>query len=238
MTLAEAMRPIRPGLWWWTVPHPDWHPWDPTTGTGWDWSPEAGCVCYEGPQGLVLIDPLTPAADTPAHEVFWRALDDEVRRQDRPLTVLLTCDWHERSAQAICDRYQARYGASLWGPAVCATRGSSGGYACRPTHTFDVGDALPGGAEAYLAAWNPEVLLYLPGSRALFVADSLWSPPDSESETAIHLTVEEARPVLGQILETRSVEVLLLSHCLVVSQGAHEALTRLLEQPARPPWGR
>ena len=45
---------IRDGLWRWTAPHPDWEP-------GGGWEKDVGCVYYEGPDAVVLIDPLVPA---------------------------------------------------------------------------------------------------------------------------------------------------------------------------------
>jgi hypothetical protein len=44
--------------------------------------------------------------------------------------------------------------------------------ACRPTHTFDEGNPLPGGMRAYAIAphWYPEVALYLPAQHTLVVA--------------------------------------------------------------------
>jgi hypothetical protein len=185
---------------------------------------------------VVLIDPLAPPAGTPDHERFWQALDGEVRRRGAPVAVLLSTDWHDRSAQAVFDRYHASVGATICAPAVCVPAGSSGGLECRPTHTFHEGEPLPGGTEAYLAEWNPEVLIYLPRPRALFVADSLWSPPDA-AEGEVCLTQDRVRPVLRRVLEARRVDVELLSHGRPVREHAHEVLTRVLEQPTRPPWG-
>lgn len=95
---------IADGLWRWTARHPEWKP-----GEGWE--PDVGCVYYEDPEVVVLIDPLVPAGkDEPR---FWRALDRDVGRQGLPVVVLLTSPWHERSKADV----EARYGVSRVVPA-------------------------------------------------------------------------------------------------------------------------
>jgi hypothetical protein len=92
MTVTE----LAPGLWRWTAPHPDWK-----DGAGWE--QEVGCIYYEAPDATVLFDPLVP----PEREPFFEALDRDVERRGLPLTILLTCTWHERSAAELAERYGA-----------------------------------------------------------------------------------------------------------------------------------
>jgi hypothetical protein len=66
------MEELRPGLWTWTAPHPEWHE-----------QPGVRSYAVEQEDGLVLIDPMTPPAELLA---------------DRELRVALTCPWHARSA--------------------------------------------------------------------------------------------------------------------------------------------
>jgi glyoxylase-like metal-dependent hydrolase (beta-lactamase superfamily II) len=80
------------GLWRWTARHPEW-------------GEDVGCVYYEADDATVLIDPLVPAGD---EDEFFRHLDADVERRGRPVVVLLTCDWHQRSADALVERYGAR----------------------------------------------------------------------------------------------------------------------------------
>jgi len=87
---------LAPGLWRWTAPHPDWK-----EGDGWD--QEVGCVYYEAPGATVLIDPLVP----PERERFFEALDRDVERRGQPVSILLTCKWHERSTGELTERYGA-----------------------------------------------------------------------------------------------------------------------------------
>ena len=87
---------LAPGLWRWTAPHPDWKEGD-------DWERDVGCVYYEAGEATVLIDPLVPEE----RELFFEALDRDVARRGLPLTILLTCVWHERSRDELTERYGA-----------------------------------------------------------------------------------------------------------------------------------
>ena len=94
MTVTE----VAPGLWRWTAPHPEWQ-----EGQGWE--QEVGCVYYEAAGATVLIDPLVPVEAE--RERFFEALDRDVDRRGAPVTILLTCTWHERSAAELAERYGA-----------------------------------------------------------------------------------------------------------------------------------
>ena len=237
VSLADIMQPVRPGLWRWSAPHPHWRPWDPVRKRGWDWEEDVGCVCYEAPEGLVLIDPLAPPPATAARRAFWHTLDAEIERRRQPVAVLLTSDWHDRSAQAVYDRYHASAGASIWVPALALQKGEAGRMACRPTHTYDEGDSLPGGVQAYAIAphWYPEVALHLPPQRALVVADALWRTPEGD----VCLSGAKAAVPLRRLLDTFAIDVLLLSHGAPVLERAHGIIASALERPARPQsqWG-
>src|SRR5919109_536672 len=87
------------GLWRWTGLHPEWTP-DSPGPEGWE--QEVGCVYYKAPTAVVLVDPLVPPEDS---ERFWAALDRDVARAGRPVTVVLTVPWHARSTEEILERY-------------------------------------------------------------------------------------------------------------------------------------
>ncbi len=89
---------IAEGLWRWTAPHPEWTP-------AADWDRDVGCVYYEAPEAVCLIDPLVPADEA---ERFWRALDRDVERARKPVVVLVTVHWHRRSSDEVAARYDAR----------------------------------------------------------------------------------------------------------------------------------
>jgi glyoxylase-like metal-dependent hydrolase (beta-lactamase superfamily II) len=88
---------INERLFYWSEPHPDWKP-NP------EWPEDVGCVLYESPDALVLIDPLVRDDLDPA---AWSWLDDAAADAKRPVVVLLTAPWHERSARRAADRYHA-----------------------------------------------------------------------------------------------------------------------------------
>jgi glyoxylase-like metal-dependent hydrolase (beta-lactamase superfamily II) len=89
---------LAPGLWRWTTPHPDWTERE-------EWPRDVGCVYYEAPDATVLIDPLVPQDEE--RDRFYEALDRDVARRGLPVAVLLTCDWHSRSADELAERYGA-----------------------------------------------------------------------------------------------------------------------------------
>jgi glyoxylase-like metal-dependent hydrolase (beta-lactamase superfamily II) len=95
------------GLWHWTGLHPDW---TPEQGGPEGWEQEVGCVYYEAPEAVVLVDPLAPQED---EERFWRALDRDVERAAKPVHVVLTVDWHGRSTEEVVRRYGASVGGEL-----------------------------------------------------------------------------------------------------------------------------
>lgn len=77
----------------------------------WRWTAgEVGCVYYEAHDATVLVDPLVPAGE----EVdFFRHLDADVERRGLPVVILLTADWHRRSADGVAARYDGRIGGTL-----------------------------------------------------------------------------------------------------------------------------
>jgi hypothetical protein len=77
---------IADGLWRWTAP------------------PGVGCIYYEAPDAVVLIDPLVPAAE---EEKFLAYLDRDIGRLALPVSVLLTDTASERSAPFLRERYRA-----------------------------------------------------------------------------------------------------------------------------------
>jgi hypothetical protein len=92
---------IASGLFRWTALHPDWKP-DAEPGSGDDWEQRVGCVLFDAPDTLVLIDPLVPSGDS---EQFLSWLDERVA--GRPVSVLTTIHWHARDRETLAKRYAA-----------------------------------------------------------------------------------------------------------------------------------
>ena len=227
MSLATAMQSVRPGVWRWTAPHPDWSTWDPKSKTGFGWSQQVGSVCYETPDQLVLIDPLAPPSCTPAHQQFWQALDETVQARRQPVTVLLSTDWHDRSAQAVFDRYVQQFGASIW----IHEAAPQDSLKCRPTHSFREGALLDGEVQAhFIRSPHPEVVYYLASARTLVVADALWGTPDGQIWIGSH----EFCSALPRLLKLLPVETALLSHAGAFVTNARAALVRIAEE--KPEW--
>ena len=96
------------GLWRWTAEHPSWETWPDHERE----AREVGCVYYEAADATVLVDPLVPAGEEPE---FFRHLDADVERRGLPVVILLTAEWHRRSADELAARYDARIGGALPG---------------------------------------------------------------------------------------------------------------------------
>jgi glyoxylase-like metal-dependent hydrolase (beta-lactamase superfamily II) len=192
----QAQR-IAQGLWRWTAPHPEWKPGD-------DWDRDVGCVYVETPEAVVLIDPLVPADDP---NTFWGALDRDVNRLGRQVVVLLTCEWHERSAAEAADRY----GAS------------------RPVP----GEPLPAGVESVPVPAVEETLYLLPAHQALVAGDVLIGGEQGgvrvmpEAWMEGRTTPDEVRAALRPLLDRR-LELVLVSHGRPVLERGHEALAAAL----------
>jgi hypothetical protein len=198
------VRELRPGLWRWTASHPEWDHAE-------SWGPEVGSVYAELPEALVVVDPLAPADE---EERFWEALDRDVERVARPVFVLLTVHWHERSVEAVLDRYKA----TLW----------------RPEEKVD----LPAGVEAIVVEgsdWK-EAMFFLEPHRALVVGDLLIGTDGGVELPIKWFPVAEqdwARAELKDDLRSRllplPVELVLVSHGEPVLADGHAALAQALE---------
>ena len=90
---------IRPGLWRWTAPHPDWKP--APAGSSGDWAREVGCALYETAAHAVFFDPLADDDDA----AFWEWAQE--RCAGRTVAVALTIRFHSRSRESFVSRLRA-----------------------------------------------------------------------------------------------------------------------------------
>jgi len=251
--MPMEVQQLAEGFWRWTAPHPDWTPEKDRPG---GWAQMVGCVFYEAPadsrgvRRIVLIDPLAPPEGTPDAERFWRALDRDVERVGGPVAILLGNHYHERSAQAVYERYERSPGAEIW-----AHEAARGEIACSLSRTFassgqgmgaDQWFELPGGVRAQeIAGLEPcEVAYYLPLQEAVVFADAVigtgegrvrvvplsWAPAGAEAAMRYH---ESFRPSLRRLLDL-PLEMLLVSHGPPVFVNGDAALAEALDAAA---WG-
>jgi glyoxylase-like metal-dependent hydrolase (beta-lactamase superfamily II) len=215
------VREFRPELWRWTAPHPDW---TPEQGGPDGWEADIGCVYYEAPDAIVLIDPLVPAGE---EERFWRSLERDVERAARPIAILLTIAWHVRSAAALAERFDARVYAHAPARGEVEKRGT------KVTDPFELGDPLPGGVVAFdalgaggeLVFWLPEPAALVPGDVLIGNADGVRVCPDDWLPKGY--SDEQLREDLSPLREL-PVKLLLVSHGEPVVENAREALARAL----------
>ena len=207
------------GLWRWTAPHPEWTP-EEGGPNGWD--REVASLYLEAPDHVVLIDPLVPSDE---RDRFFKALDRDVERAERPVAIVLSLYDHERSAAELGERY----GAELWAPAAGMPR-----IEATVTHPFAAGDALPGGLEALDAGRRGEVLLWIPAHRTLFTGDAILGAPEGlrrcpDSWSSDGLEPEAFVETLRQTLRL-PVRRVVPAHGDVVEDGAHDALKSAIER--------
>jgi glyoxylase-like metal-dependent hydrolase (beta-lactamase superfamily II) len=188
---------LAPGLWRWTGLHPDW---TPDEGGPEGWEQEVGCVYYEAPGAVVLIDPLVPPED---EERFWRALDRDVERAGKPVHVVVTVHWHGRSSDTVAERYGAKVGGEL-------PEGVEGRDAVRFKET------ILWIAEHRALVFGDVVLGAEEGGVRLCPESWLEGTPHAELKAAL-------RPLLEL-----PVERLLVSHGEPVLEGGHAALAAAL----------
>ena len=193
---------IEDGLWRWTAPHPDWKQGD-------DWDQDVGCVYWEPGEAVVLIDPLVPS-DPATRDRFLAALDRDVERAGRPVRILLTCEWHGRSADELAGRYGAQYRL----PFAAGT--------------------LPGDIRAIEARVAEEVVYWLPGPRAVVPGDTLLGAENGvtlcpASWLSARGGLAQLRTDLGPLLDL-PVERVLTSHGPPVLTGGHAALAQALAE--------
>jgi hypothetical protein len=202
---VSALVELAPGLHRWTARHPDADP-DPKPGSPADWGPDVGCVAFEAPDALVLVDPLVPdeRSDLRDH------LDALVRRHARRVAILTTLQFHRRSREELA----ARYGAT----------------------TSRARKALPAGVETLQIRGAGETMVWLAAPRALVPGDRLLGDeagglrlcPDSWLRyLPSGMRAPGLRAALRPLLDL-PVEMVLVSHGEPVLRDGRDAIARAL----------
>jgi glyoxylase-like metal-dependent hydrolase (beta-lactamase superfamily II) len=164
------MRELRPGLWHWEAPHPDWRPGEP-------WDQRVSSYAIDDGRRLLLFDPL--------------AVPGEVEKlaTDREPVIVLTSPWHERDTQSVAARLKAPVYApppdtqedlmQKYGVTAEQAAGGSPDLAWLRAddtiegHYFSVGDRLPVGAEVFPGREHNDVVLWIEEQRAVIAGDTL-----------------------------------------------------------------
>jgi hypothetical protein len=206
---------IADGLWRWTA----WHE---------EWRDEVGCVYYEAPDAIVLIDPLVPTEKSESTR-FWEALDRDVKRADLPVHVFITVFWHARSAGEIVERYGGRLHTTS--RARAANQRRTGVL----PDVFHPGDPLPGGVEALASGRATEIVYWIPEHEAVVPGDVLLGDDDNGlrlcPQSWLPAGVDHARlrTALKPLLRLPVMRVL-VSHGSPVIVDAHARLAAALAE--------
>jgi hypothetical protein len=191
---------LRPGLYRWTAAHPSYEP-NPEPDSPADWPEQVGCVAYQAPDALVLIDPLVP-------DELWPALDRLAA--GRPVAVLTTIGFHRRSRDAVAERYRAS--------------------TSRAKKTLPTGvETIPISGAGETMIWIPEHEALVPGDRILGGrGGTLRVCPDSWLRyLRSGMTRNELREALRPLLQL-PIELVLVSHGEPVLAGGRDALAEAL----------
>jgi glyoxylase-like metal-dependent hydrolase (beta-lactamase superfamily II) len=160
------MRELRPGVWHWQAPHPEWTPEAPYGQN------VSSCAIDDG-ERLLLFDPL--------------AVPDELLARREP-TIVLTAPWHERDTQNLVERLglpvlapppdsaqdlMEKFGIT----AEQAGDGSPDLSWLRESDTVDAHlysvDERPAGMQVFAGRCDNDVILWHEGARAVIAGDSL-----------------------------------------------------------------
>lgn len=139
------MLQTRPGVHLWQAAHPDWEP-----GSGWDQLVTSYALDHD--QRLLVIDPLAPPPEL------------DLMAAGREVTIVVTCGWHRRDADALA----ARLGATLFVPAPDPAHPDPG-----EGRIYAAGDPIMPAVTA-LAGMEPgDMLLWDERHRALIAGDTM-----------------------------------------------------------------
>ncbi len=154
------MREVRPGLWHWEAPHPDWEPSEPWQEVYGAEAPRVSSYAIDDGDRLLLFDPLPLPSEI-----------EELAAGREPV-IVLTCPWHERDARSLVERLSAPVFVpppDESTPDVAWLLAGDTGEA----HLFSAGDRLPVGVEAFPGKEPNDVVLWIENRRAVIAGDTL-----------------------------------------------------------------
>jgi len=200
------MRELRPGLWHWEAPHPEWESSEP-------WGPEVSSYAVDDGERLLFFDPIAPPSEV------------ERLAGDRETAIVLTCPWHERDSRGLVERLGAPVYTPLpdtaedlmrkWGlTAEQAGDGSpdvvwllkEGIGEARP---YAAGDRLDVGVEVFPGEKQNDTVLWVASHGAVIAGDTLVdfgsgleiNPRWLDEDVTREQVVEGLRPLLDLPVE-------------------------------------
>jgi hypothetical protein len=151
------MEKLTEGLWRWTARHPEWHP-------GEFGAEVASYAARGGDETTLLVDPLLP----PDPSSVLAVIDETLTRR---LAILITIQYHVRSAEELWRRYKSSAETTIHGHPACAKRLDDRS----AFHEIDIGEPLPAGVTAHPIGKprRHETPLHLPSHHALVFGDAV-----------------------------------------------------------------
>jgi hypothetical protein len=137
---------VKPGVWHWQAPHPEW-------AAPKDWTQtDVSSYAIDDGQRLLLFDPLEVPAEI-----------EDLASNREPL-IVLTCPWHRRDTRALAEQHG--WPIHVPPPDPPDPDPVEG-------QVFEAGQRLPVGIEAILGMEPNDLLLWVGGHRALVAGDTL-----------------------------------------------------------------
>jgi hypothetical protein len=197
---------LRPGLWHWQAPHPQWE-------SGAPWGPNVSSYAIDDGERLLLFDPLD--------------LPDELgaRAAERDAAIVLTAPWQERSARGLVERLDvpvytplpdsAEYLMEKWNLTAEQVGDGSPDVAwlvrqgIGEAHPFEAGDRLDVGVDVFPGQKPNDTVLWAASHAAVLAGDTLVdfgrgleiNPRWLDGEMTRERVVEGLRPLLDLPVE-------------------------------------
>ena len=163
------MRELRPGLWHWEAPHPQWV-------SGAPWGPEVSSYAIDDGERLLFFDPIAAPSEL------------EALAGDRETAIVLTCPWHERDSRGLVERSEPRLHAAArhrrgpdakWG--LTAEQAGDGSpdvvwllkEGIGEAHPYAAGERLDVGIEAFPGQKPNDTVLWVESHGAVIAGDTL-----------------------------------------------------------------
>jgi glyoxylase-like metal-dependent hydrolase (beta-lactamase superfamily II) len=220
------VRALRPGLWHWQAPHPDWRPTEP-------WDQNVSSYAIDDGKRLLLFDPI--------------AAPSEIERlaAERETAVVLTAPWHERDSQRLVERLgtpvytplpdTAEYLMQTYG--ITAEQAGDGSpdvvwllkEGLGEARPYAAGDRLDVGVVAFPGQKPNDMVLWIESHRAAVAGDTLVDFGEGLEINARWLELQKISR--EQVVEgLRPLLELPVEHVLATHGGPHDraALERVL----------